>query len=92
MAFTLRADGSLLLEKLSDDPDKKNIMKRAALQDGCYVGNSFVTLLWCEKNNGVRGKAILLPDMMDEDEWRKLKILLRYTRANDVSESVSGAS
>ncbi len=58
-------------------------MKRAMLQDGYYVGNHFVTLVWREEGSGAKGTAILLPDMMDNDEWRKLRVLLRYAHAEN---------
>ena len=83
--LTLYTDGRLLLG-MSRDASDERIEKKATLQDGYFAGNNFVTLLWCENANNKRGSIILVTDMMTKDEWRRLKILLRYARTENLEE------
>ncbi len=83
--LTLYADGRLLLG-MSRDASDERIEKKATLQDGYFVGNNFMTLLWCENVNDKRGSIIIVADTVTEDEWRRLKILLRYARTGVLEE------
>lgn len=60
--------------------------RRGRILDDSYVGASFTTIVWRE--DGAQwwrlGSAIVvLPDMLGRDEFRRLRVALRYGRAVD---------
>ena len=71
---------------MSRDASDERTEKKTTLQDGYFVGNNFMTLLWRENVNGKRGSIVLVADMMTEDEWRRLKIVLRYARTGALEQ------
>ncbi|MDR1529985.1 MAG: hypothetical protein LBS40_06265 [Burkholderiales bacterium] len=73
-AITLWADGKVQIE-YAGLPSSGNIIE-GALTPNCYVGNVLITLVWRENNR--KKQILLLSDMMTPEEWRRLRVILRF--------------
>ncbi len=51
------------------------------LLDDCYVGATLVILVWRSEHAWLARSCMLLPDSLDRETLRRLRVLLRYSRA-----------
>jgi hypothetical protein len=71
--------------------------KSGVVRTESYVGPRFTIVVWrADTRSGLlrRGSATLLvlPDMLPPEEFRQLRVLLRYGRAQAASRATSGAT
>ena len=66
--------------------------RNGTIQDDSYVGARLTTIVWCPDRASRFAPArtmLILPDMLPADEFRRLRVLLRYGRPV-VEEETSG--
>ncbi len=55
------------------------------IQDASYVGAIVTTLTWRSKGALCARSVLILPDMLPAEDFRRLRILLRYGRSDDTA-------
>lgn len=76
-AMIVRLDGSLALL----EPDGSSI--EATLLNGGYLGYPFTSIV-CRPLGSRRTRTVaILPDMLSADDYRRLRVRLRYARSDD---------
>jgi len=55
------------------------------VQDASYVGAIVTTLTWRSKGALCARSVLILPDMLPADDFRRLRVLLRYGRNDDTA-------
>jgi hypothetical protein len=57
------------------------------IQDASYVGAIVTTLTWRSKGALCARSVLILPDMLPAEDFRRLRVLLRYGRSDDTAEA-----
>ena len=55
------------------------------VQDASYVGAIVTTLTWRSKGALCARSVLILPDMLPAEDFRRLRVLLRYGRSDDAA-------
>ena len=55
------------------------------VQDASYVGAIVTTLTWRSKGALCARSVLILPDMLPAEDFRRLRVLLRYGRSDDTA-------
>jgi len=56
---------------------------RGHVQEASYVGAIVTTLAWRSKGALCARSVLILPDMLPAEDFRRLRVLLRYGRSDD---------
>jgi hypothetical protein len=79
VGFVLRADRTLTL-LLRDGRTAFGCVQPAS-----YVGACLTTVVWREPGRRIPRALLILPDMLDGEAFRQLRVLLRYGRSDEVA-------
>jgi hypothetical protein len=79
----LRVDGDRTITIVTAD----GLSMRGRILPSSYVGARMTTIVWRPAGRRLVRAEILLPDMLPPDDFRRLRVLLRYGR----SEPTQGA-
>jgi len=51
-----------------------------------YIGPWMTTIVWCPDGRCVSRTILVLPDMLPAEDFRRLRVMLRYARSADVQD------
>jgi hypothetical protein len=51
-----------------------------------YVGAWFTTIVWRPDGRRLSRAILVLPDMLPEEDFRRLRVMLRYARSSEVQD------
>jgi membrane-bound toxin of toxin-antitoxin system len=60
---------------------------RGQVQEASYVGAIVTTLTWRSKGELCARSVLILPDMLPAEDFRRLRVLLRYSRNDDAASA-----
>ena len=78
------AAGQIIIRQ--DDPAATAyVILSGRVRDASYVGAIVTTLTWRSKGALCARSVLILPDMLPAEDFRRLRVLLRYGRSDDTA-------
>ena len=79
----LRLNGQRVVEVETVD----GVRTLGSLRDDSYVGARLTTLVWRAEGTRRSRSVLILPDMLPAEDFRRLRVLMRYARSDATEEA-----